>query len=134
VSLPILVQMGMCIMTPFTPHTMHTSHNSPVLVLMGMGIVHHDTFLTSHDSPRTHFTPHTIHPSHNSHLRCGWCELCEALLASGADVHARAGSEGATAIHMACGKGSMACCVALLQVCVCMCVLCVQECMYVRMQ
>ena len=42
-------------------------------------------------------------------------------------------SEGAIAIHMACGKGSMSCCVALLHVCMCVysCV-CVCMCVCVR--
>jgi len=39
-------------------------------------------------------------------------------------------SEGATAILMACGEGSMACCEVLLHACVCMCV-CARVCVFV---
>ena len=46
----------------------------------------------------------------------GTLRVVEALLAAGADVHARCGSEGATALHMASGRGHTSCCLALLQV------------------
>ncbi|KAF5831348.1 hypothetical protein DUNSADRAFT_13287 [Dunaliella salina] len=51
------------------------------------------------------------------HIACsaGSARVVECLLAAGADVHARARSEGATALHVACSKGHVDCCAALLQ-------------------